>query len=590
MLRDFHVNMRPARYPLVLPMTLAAALLGGLSPVPARAETRIEVTGGDGVLKDNLRLHLRLAEASCETRPGHLRRLYAAVEEDIRPALHALGYYEAEIRKELDTGGDCWLATVTVDPGPPVRVRTVTVDLDGDARDDPAFEDLLADLPLKEGDQLHHGRYEAIKAGLRSLALERGYFDARLTRSTLRIHKAEQAADILIDFAAGTRYRFGELRLGEQPLEEGFVRRLGAYDPDAPYEVSALVSLDRNLSNSGYFKGVEVRPLRDQATGERIPVEVNFTRESRHAWRAGVGFATDSGPRVSAGYENRYINRRGHRFSTDVRLSPVISTLSAEYRIPGKDPHKQNYRFTGAFEHDNTDSFTSDSVNLGFFDSRRVGPWNHSRFIKVLSERSDIGNEDVSSNFVLPGIGWNRTEADDPLRTRRGYRLGLELQGTHEALLSSTSLFQVKANAKGIYRFADWGRVTGRVDLGTTLTPKFADLPASLRFFAGGDNSVRGYAFQSLGPRDSDGEVVGGKHLITASIEYEHPLWNEDWWGAAFVDAGNAFDTDDIRVKQGYGGGLRWYSPVGRIRLDIAFPDDTSEDEWRIHFGLGVDL
>ncbi len=577
------------RHP-ALHCALAAALLWSLAPISAGAGVKIELRDGDAALQDNLRLHLRLANQPCDIRPARLRQLFSAVEEDITPALEALGYYAPEIRKELVTGGDCWQANVKVTPGTPVRVRTIAVEIGGDARDDEAFGDFLSDLPLKEGEQLHHGRYEAIKAGLRSLALERGYLDARLTRSTLRIHKDEKAADIVIDFASGTRYRFGELRLGDQPLQESFVRRLGAYEPDTPYVVSTLVRLDRNLSNSGYFQSVEVRPLRDQAKGGRVPVEVAFTRESRHAWRAGVGFATDSGPRVSAGYENRYVNDRGHRFSTDVRLSPVISTLSAEYRIPGKDPHKQNYRFTGAFEHDDTESFTSDSLNLGFFDSRRMGGWNHSRFIKVLTERSDIGNDDVSSTFVLPGIGWNRMEADDPLRTRRGYRLGLEAQGTHEALLSSTSLFQVTAHAKGIYRFAGWGRVTGRVDLGTTLTPEFADLPASLRFFAGGDNSVRGYAFESLGPRDSDGEVVGGKHLLTASIEYEHPLGNEDWWGAAFVDAGNAFDTNDIRVKQGYGGGLRWYSPVGRIRLDIAFPDDTSEDEWRIHFGLGVDL
>ncbi len=582
--------MRLSRRHPALQGALITALLWGLAAVPAGAETNIAVTGGDGAIENNLRLHLRLVDQPCDIRPARLRQLFAAVEEDIRPALEALGHYAPEIRKELDTGGDCWQATIEVDPGPPVRVRNLTVEIRGDARDDAAFGEFLADLPLEEGDQLHHGRYESIKAGLRSLALERGYFDARLARSTLRIHKSEKAADIVIDFATGTRYRFGELLLGDQPLEESFVRRLGAYEPDTPYEVDTLVRLDRNLSNSGYFQSVEVRPLRDQATEERVPVAVAFTRESRHLWRAGVGFATDSGPRVSAGYENRYVNPRGHRFSADVRLSPVISTLSAEYRIPGKDPHKQNYRFTGALEHDDTDSFTSDSLNLGFFDSRRMGAWNHSRFIKVLTERSDIGNDDVSSSFVLPGLGWNRMEADDPLRTRRGYRVGLEAQGTHEALLSSTSLFQVNAHAKGIYRFAGWGRVTGRLDLGTTLTPDFADLPASLRFFAGGDNSVRGYAFESLGPRDSDGEVVGGKHLLTASIEYEHPLGNEDWWGAAFVDAGNAFDTNDIRVKQGYGGGLRWYSPVGRIRLDIAFPEDTAEDDWRIHFGLGVDL
>ena len=116
------------------------------------------------------------------------------------------------------------------------------------------------------------------------------------------------------------------------------------------------------------------------------------------------------------------------------------------------------------------------------------------------------------------------------------------------------------------------------------------ELPASLRFFAGGDNSVRGYKYKSLGPTDSDGEPKGGHNLLTGSLEYEHPIRGEDWWAAAFVDAGNAYDTDDFTVKFGYGLGVRWYSPVGRLRLDVAVPDDTSDDEWRIHFGLGADL
>ena len=123
-----------------------------------------------------------------------------------------------------------------------------------------------------------------------------------------------------------------------------------------------------------------------------------------------------------------------------------------------------------------------------------------------------------------------------------------------------------------------------------TLGGDFFDLPASLRFFAGGDNSVRGYAYKSLSPKDENGDAVGGRHLIAASLEYEHPVVGEDWWGAVFADAGNAFDTDQFQLKYAYGVGVRWYSPVGRLRVDLAFPSDTAEDSWRLHFGFGVDL
>jgi translocation and assembly module TamA len=202
-----------------------------------------------------------------------------------------------------------------------------------------------------------------------------------------------------------------------------------------------------------------------------------------------------------------------------------------------------------------------------------------------------VGDDDTIATFLMPGIRLDGVRADDPLITRRGYRVSLELRGAHEGLLSTASLLQLRAYAKGIYRLGEGGRITLRADAGTTLTDSKFDLPASLRFFAGGDNSVRGYAYQSLGPVDENGEPVGGSHLLTGSLEYEHPVVRDEWWAAAFVDAGNAFGGGgDADLEVGYGVGVRWYSPVGRLRLDIAVPEDDSRDNWRIHFGLGADL
>jgi translocation and assembly module TamA len=240
--------------------------------------------------------------------------------------------------------------------------------------------------------------------------------------------------------------------------------------------------------------------------------------------------------------------------------------------------------------HEVTESTTSDSFRLAGLQTRAHDDWTETRFIELLHERSEIGSDITESTLLMAGLGLRRTHADDILRTRRGYRLSLELRAAHDALLSSTSLLQLQGSAKGIYRFGDAGRITGRAQLGATLGGEFFDLPASLRFFAGGDNSVRGYAYKSLSPLDENGEAIGGRHLITTSLEYEHPVAGEDWWGAAFVDAGNAFDTDDFELKYGYGVGLRWYSPVGRVRLDLAFPNDTSDGSVQLHFSLGADL
>ncbi len=284
------------------------------------------------------------------------------------------------------------------------------------------------------------------------------------------------------------------------------------------------------------------------------------------------------------------MNRRGHRLDNELRLSPVESGLTSEYVIPGRDPHRETFNFSAGLLREDTDTSLSDSAKLAARQTLKHDTWTETRFIELLHERSTIGTDDTSATLLMPGIGWTRVTVDDPLRTRRGYRLNFEVRGAYEGLLSTVSLLQLRAGAKGIHRFGNAGRVTGRADLGTTLGGDFFDLPASLRFFAGGDNSVRGYAYKSLSPQDADGEEVGARHLIAASLEYEHPVVGEDWWAAAFVDAGNAFDSRDFELKYGYGVGVRWYSPVGRLRVDIAIPSDTAADSWRLHFGLGVDL
>ncbi|MDF1529045.1 MAG: BamA/TamA family outer membrane protein, partial [Sedimenticola sp.] len=163
-----------------------------------------------------------------------------------------------------------------------------------------------------------------------------------------------------------------------------------------------------------------------------------------------------------------------------------------------------------------------------------------------------------------------------------------ELKGAEEALFSDVRFFQLQAAAKWIYPLGA-GRLLIRGDTGLTLTEDFEKLPASYRFFAGGDQSVRGYGYQALGPKNTDGTVVGGRYLLSGSVEYEYPI-KDDWSAALFVDAGNAVDGWNEELKRSAGVGLRWRSPVGPIRLDLAIPEDTSEDSFRIHFSMGADL
>lgn len=566
-----------------------ALLLTALAAISATAVADLEIEAPDEVA-DNIRAHLSLSKEPCDAPQWRIKRLFSRVEQELEPAVRALGYYRPSVEKQLSFGDACWRVGIVVDVGERVRVKDVALEIVGAADADPAFKRLRRELSVKPGDPLHHGRYEAIKGQLRDLALERGYFDAAFATNELRVNPGEGTAVIFLRFESGNRYRFGPLKLSEQPLAEDFVRRLAALDEGAYYDARKLVTLDRNLSNAGYFGGVEVSPRRAAARDYAIPVDVKLTALPRHAWRAGIGYATDSGPRFSFGYQNRFVNRHGHRFGSEMRLSTVESGLTFDYMLPGENPHKWQFDLSLGVLHEETDSSESDSVKMAIRQTFHHKKWTETRFVELLHERSTIGDETTTATLLMPGWSLAKTYSDNPLRTRRGYRLGFEVRGAYQGLLSTATFVQVRAHAKGIHRFGGGGRVTGRVELGSTWADVFTELPASLRFFAGGDNSVRGYAYESLGPTDDDGDPQGGHNLLTGSLEYEHPIHGEDWWAAAFVDAGNAYDNSDFTTRYGYGVGLRWYSPVGRLRLDVAVPDDTSDDDWRIHFGLGADL
>lgn len=569
---------------------LSVCLMLGLA-APASAEVRFDVADAPSGLVDNLRARSGLASEECDAPAWKVQRLFRRNDDDLQPALRAFGYYAAKIDKRLRSDDKCWHADIGIALGVRTTIANRRIDINGDMANDPEFAKLREKLPLAEGAPLNHADYEAIKDRLRQFAAERGYIDFTFTQRELRVDPARAQADIVLAADSGPRYRIGEVSFTEPHLDEDFVRRLAGLREGEPYDARSVTALDRKLSDSGYFQRVEVRPRRDEADGDVIPIDVTLDPAKRQAWRFGVGYATDTGPRASVDFQNRYVNRRGHRFESALSLSPVLSSLGADYVIPGDDPHLESYSLGAALRHEETETSESDSASLIFRNTRKVGRWTQNRFIELLHERSTVGEEDETvATLLMPGIGWDRLVADNVLRTRRGYRVNLEFRVAHDAVLSTATLFRADLNAKGIYRFGDAGRVTARAGVGTMIGDSLDDVPASLRFFAGGDNSVRGYEYESLGPLDDDGEPRGGRHLLTTSVEYEHPVFGEDWWAAAFVDAGNAFDTDSITLRAGYGVGVRWYSPVGRLRLDIAIPDDTSEDEWRLHFGLGADL
>ena len=473
-----------------------------------------------------------------------------------------------------------------------MTVEAGEVEIRGEASEDEAVTALTAALPVKTGDVVNHASYEQTKRQISSLASERGYLDGRFTLSELRVDTSRRKAVVRLEYDSGRRYLFGPLNVEQSSLRPELVNAFIEYEEGAPYDSSTLVAINRALSDSGYFAQVDVRPRTDQPEDNRIPVDVTLTPRKPHQFTASAGVSTDIGPRIRLGYENRRLNRRGHRLSSRISASPVQSDITTEYRIPLKDPRSEWLSFEGGAQVEDTDTSETTSFKLAVRQTKkRRWEWLETRFIEASRENFDVGTQSGVTTLVTPGLSWSRAVSEARLRPRWGHRIYLEVRGGLDSLLSDTSFGHSRLNAGWIKGLPWDGRVIVRGEAGGLIVDDFDVLPPSQRFFTGGDTSVRGYEYQSLGPTDSAGNVVGGKYLLVGSIEYEHPIVNR-WSAAVFADAGNAFsDTDSNEgFKVGIGFGVRWTSPIGPVRLDLAFPLDDDDDDFRIHLRLGPDL
>jgi translocation and assembly module TamA len=559
-----------------------------LAAAPAGAEVVLE--GLDGAQSANVLAHLSLDEDGCDVPRWRVEQQYQAAPARIREALEALGHYGPTVTPRLEFDDECWHATFTIAPGEPVLIRSVDVALDGEAVRDTAFIAARDETPMKAGDVLDHGTYERLKRRWSDLAQERGYMDARFTANRIDVYPPEHVADIVLRFDSGPRYAFGDVQLEQDVLSDQLVRSYLPFHPGDLYDARELTEMYAELADSGYFRTIDVRPLEPDREHREIPIAITLVGSARRQISYGIGFSTDTGPRFRFGRNNRRFNDRGHLFGVNGQLSPVVSEVTAGYRLPYGDPRSEWISFDAGVKREDTETSESESLQLG---ARRVlerpGDWTRTQMVNLLVEDFEVADQVGRSRLLMPGIVWTKIRADNSIRPQRGYKVELEVRAAADALGSDTTFAQTIARAKWIWSLPSSARILVRADAGATAEQSFDELPPSVRFFAGGDNSVRGYDFEALGPVDEQGEVIGGSSLATASIEYEHPV-RARWSVAVFVDAGNAFERSAMDAKVGAGFGTRWQSPLGPIRLDLAHPFDDPTTDWRVHVTLGPDL
>lgn len=583
-----HISSRVNRRLLILWLVFWAI------PALSRAQqVEIKVDGDYPQLQDNAEAFVGEVEGRTA---NSLRRYAGTAETQVEDALRALGYYNPVIQWEIiePPGEDEEPArlVLTVQPGEPVRVRSRKVEIEGPASEDPGFTGSLPQKPA-EGDVLNHGEYSSLRQTIENRASRLGYFDGEFTTRKLEVDPEKRVADITLIYRSGERYRLGEVSFSEgHGFEEQLLEQFVRFEPGEVFHADKIARLNTDLSNSGYFSGVDIDASPGAAEDGVIPVNVGLTTRPPRSVAAGIGFSTDVGPRLRGNWREHWINPMGHRRGVETELSAPRQNLSTWYELPLDPPMTDSIRLSAGYQREDIEDVESELLTFGQQWKHQLDDgWLQVASLRWEGERYRIGDDETEqSSLLLPGLGYSKLHADSPLDPSRGYRIQFDVTGAHRAVLSNVDIVHVNFLVKGLYTLADNHRFLTRFQFGGVATNRFSDVPPSLRFFAGGDQSVRGYGYETLSPRDDDDVAVGGRYLMVGSAEYQYQF-ADNWRVAAFVDEGNAVDDLADPLATGVGLGIRWISPVGPLRLDVAKGlNPEFGGEWRIHFSMGPEL
>lgn len=517
-----------------------------------------------------------------------IRRVHERAAGQMSKALQPFGHYHAEIGSTLELEDGTWFARYRVRPGEPTRIAESTVAVEGPGGGEASVVRAVAEFQPAVGGVLDHRVYQASKARLADTLAEQGYFDAEALSQRVEVSLAARRAEVDLRYASGDRYRFGETRFEGAQLPDALLRGYLPYAEGDPYHQDRLLELQQRLLDSDYFGEVEIETEQD-GEARQAPVRIRLNPAKRTVYSGGLAFGTDSGIGVLGSMNRRWLNERGHKLALGAEISQRLTSIGGQYRIPLPGAAREAWTLALGYRDEETDSATQQLTTLSLLRLRETAVGSFGYGIGAQSGDFEVGGISGNSTLLYPELRWSLRRTDDPLSPSEGWSLASEARIAPGGLGSDAAFALLRAEARLLRPLANRHRLLARLQLGALWTDDFDRLPPAQRFFAGGDRSIRGFAFQELGPKNELGRVAGGRYLAVASLEYERHLFG-DFGVAGFVDAGNAFDAGKFDAAVGIGLGLRWRSPVGLVRVDLAYPAAGDGDRLRLHLQIGPEL
>ena len=551
---------------------------------------RVEMIAPDPLAK-LLRANLDIVRWSTreELTPDQLEQLFHTAPEQIKEILATEGYFSAQVESSLNRDGQQPVARFVIRPGEPARVSQVDLKIvgaiasasDGAQR----IEEARRAFGIKVGDRFRQADWNAAKQRVVENVARLRYAKAQIASSRVQVDPQAGSAAIQLQVDSGAPFTFGALQVnGLKRYQAHVVANLNPIRPGEPFDEAQLLKFQRRLLASGYFATALVNVAADKTKDQRVAVLVTVVEAKSQRADFGVGVSTDRGPRGQIGYRDNNFLDRAWRLSANIYVDRLSQSVSGGLQLPRKE-NGWHYGLDGRFKHEDIQGQETTQWSMTGSHSYTVEEYASSQSLQMLTERSAIEAGPIDNRQALYlSQTWTWNGLDDLINPRSGYVTSLHLGGASEAVLSTRSFGRVLGKVNYLLPLGPRWTLGLRAETGVVIAGSREGIPSAYVFRTGGDTTIRGYAFESLGVREGDA-IVGGRYLALGSIELTR--WITSQWGAAvFYDIGNAFDDlHEFDPVSGYGAGVRWRSPVGNLSFDGAYGEAVGD--FRVHFSIG---
>lgn len=570
---------------------------------PATPSFTVEVRAPDAV-RDTLERHLELQRFRSlpDLHASELQRLLGAADANARELLGTLGYFAPTITVELTETPQAKAAprtvVVTVQPGPQTHVASADIGFTS-STSTAQQRRVQQGWSLVPGQPFTQSAWDAAKGdGLRQLQARR-HPTARIANSRAEVDADTHQAQLSVTYDPGPAYRFGPLRVeGSQRYDPDGARRLARLPTGAVYDEAELLDAQLRLASSGYYDAVFLT-LDTEGTDPQAAPVVAQVREARlQKLVFGPGFSTDSGARLSLEHIHNQLPGIGWRAVSKLLLDRETKQASTEWTaLPGDNGWR--WFAGGQVQRESTGDYEVNSGRLRSGRSKSTQRIDRSYFLQYDYANSQGLNAPPSGTALSVNYGWTGRYFNSLTAPTRGHGIAVEL-GLGTTLRPERNLF-----ARTLVRWQTFvpagrvqddagqarnARVALRAEAGAVFAREGAQVPVTQLFITGGDTTVRGYGYRSIGARTDNGQLYGGRYLAVGSVEWQRPIVYKgamtDWESTLFIDAGAVADrVGDLDPRVGVGAGVRWRSPVGPLQADLAY--GVQAKELRLHLRLG---